>query len=175
MNTIFTIGYEGTNQNKLVQTLKVVGVKVLADIRAVPISRKKGFSKGALQNRLETEGIDYFHFLDLGDPKPGRDAARSGKVEAFRKIYTAHLLQDQQQLALLTLMEIAKSAPTCLLCFERDPTSCHRSIVAEHLKFHALQTFHLYGDNPDRYLRHASKLPRRNSRESATATKQEIW
>ena len=45
MTTVFTIGYEGTDIDRIVATLQAVGVKVLADVRAVAVSRKKGFSK----------------------------------------------------------------------------------------------------------------------------------
>jgi uncharacterized protein (DUF488 family) len=169
MQSIYTIGYEGTDTELFIQTLKAVGIKVLADIRAVPISRKKGFSKMTLKSRLEQEGIDYLHLAELGDPKPGRDAAKAGKLEVFKKIYTKHLQQPEQQLALARLSEIAMSFPTCLLCFERDPSECHRSIVAKQLTHDNLQPFDLYSGNPDRYARHGSKLPGRNSRESASA------
>ena len=78
MPLIYTIGYEGTDIERFVATLKIVGIKHLADVRAVAVSRKKGFSKSALSARLDAEGIQYFHFIELGDPKPGRDAARAG-------------------------------------------------------------------------------------------------
>ena len=77
MTTVYTLGYEGTDIDKVVATLQAVGVKVLADVRAVALSRKKGFSKNALRTRLEAEGIAYVHLVELGDPKPGREAARA--------------------------------------------------------------------------------------------------
>ena len=51
MNMVFTIGYEGTDIERFIATLKIVDVKVLADVRAVALSRKKGFSKNALRTR----------------------------------------------------------------------------------------------------------------------------
>jgi hypothetical protein len=47
----------------------------LIDVRDVPLSRKPGFSKSALQANLEAHGIAYVHLKGLGDPKPGREAA----------------------------------------------------------------------------------------------------
>ena len=84
MTTVYTIGYEGTDIDRFIQTLRNVDVKVLADVRAVALSRKEGFSKSALSSRLEMEGISYIHFMELGDPKKGREAARAGKYEKFR-------------------------------------------------------------------------------------------
>jgi uncharacterized protein (DUF488 family) len=45
MTQIYTIGYEGTDIERFVRTLKIVGVEQPVDVRAVPLSRKKGFSK----------------------------------------------------------------------------------------------------------------------------------
>ena len=67
MSVIYTIGYEGTDIDRCVATLKAVGVTVLADVRAVAVSRKKGFSKNGLRERLEAEGITYVHLVELGD------------------------------------------------------------------------------------------------------------
>jgi uncharacterized protein (DUF488 family) len=159
MSVIYTIGYEGTDIDRFIATLKHVGIEVLADIRAVTVSRKKGFSKTALRMRLEREGIIYAHFAELGDPKPGREAARAGRHREFRTLYTEHLSSTASQEVLRTLAKVVQSGRTCLLCFERDPNVCHRLIVAEHLKTDGVQIFNLYGDSPDRYVRHASKLP----------------
>ena len=169
MMTVYTIGYEGTDIEKFVQTLKVVGIKVLADVRAVALSRKKGFSKTALKARLEREGIAYLHFIDLGDPKPGREAARDGRYDEFRRIYATHLSGGAARTALVALRETVKVAPSCLLCFERDPKECHRSIIAERLKLAGADVFDLFGDSPARYADHAAKLPRYHSRQGAAA------
>ena len=133
MSVIYTIGYEGTDIDRFVATLKVVGVKRVADVRAVALSRKKGFSKKALSARLKAEGIEYLHFIELGDPKPGREAARAGLFTEFRAIYSAHLDAEDVQSSLQKLVICASEKPTCLLCFERDPQTCHRSILAEEL------------------------------------------
>ena len=169
MSVVYTIGYEGTDIDRFVATLKAVGIKVLADVRAVAMSRKKGFSKTALRSRLESEGIAYTHLVDLGDPKPGRDAARAGRYDEFRTIYYEHLDGTASQAALDELSEVVGQSPTCLLCFERLPEYCHRSIVADRLSISGVEVFDLYGDDPNRYIRHAAKLPRYHPREGASA------
>ncbi len=169
VSVIYTIGYEGTDVDRFVATLKAVGIKVLADVRAVAASRKKGFSKSALRARLEEEGIAYTHLVDLGDPRPGRDAAKAGRYEEFRTIYHEHFEGAEAQAAFETLSEVAGERPTCLLCFERAPENCHRSIVADSLRVSGMEVFNLYGDDPNRYVRHAAKLPRYHPREGASA------
>lgn len=169
MSVIYTIGYEGTDIDHFVSTLNSVGVMILADVRAIAHSRKKGFSKSALKSRVEDDGIEYTHISELGDPKPGRDAARSGRYEEFRRIYEEHLSQPTSRAALIALAELAIEAPTCLLCFERDPITCHRSIVADRLESFGLEVCNLFGDDPNRYVRNNQKLPRFHSRKGAAA------
>jgi uncharacterized protein (DUF488 family) len=116
MSVVFTVGYEATDIDRFVKTLKVVGVKKLADIRAVAVSRKVGFSKNKLASRLSKEGIEYLHLMALGDPKPGRDAARAGKYELFRTIYSNHILR-RQLLSNLYGNLLNLFAPRQLVCF----------------------------------------------------------
>ena len=131
MHSLHTIGYEGTSIDAFIDTLRTAGVAVLADVRAVALSRKPGFSKKRLQARLESEGIRYVHFIDLGDPKPGREAARQGRMSTFRTIYSEHLASQPALEALDALSHIAENEQVCLLCFERDPATCHRMMVAD--------------------------------------------
>ncbi|MCX7890109.1 MAG: DUF488 domain-containing protein [Rhodobacteraceae bacterium] len=170
MSTIFTIGYEGTGIDRFVRTLKAVGVERLADVRAVAVSRKPGFSKGKLAARLAAEGIRYSHFIPLGDPKPGREAARAGQYDRFRAIYAEHIATSAAQRSLRELIDFLLPAPTCLLCFERDPRNCHRTIVAQEvIEETGFEVFNLFADDPERYVRYASKLPRFNPGEGLTA------
>lgn len=169
MQTVYTIGYEGTDIERFIATLKLVGVEVVADVRAVAVSRKKGFSKTALRTRLEAEGIRYVHFVQLGDPKPGRDAARAGHYMKFEQIYTGHLAQPERQAVLGELRALVGQAATCLLCFERDPKVCHRSIVATRLQQHGMDVVDLFADSPKRYVDFTKKLARHRAGEGATA------
>ncbi|PHR19308.1 MAG: hypothetical protein COA37_17925 [Hoeflea sp.] len=169
MTVLYTIGYEGTDISRFITTLQAAGVKRVADVRAVAVSRKKGFSKRKLAERLAENGIEYVHFVDLGDPKPGREAARAGRYEEFRDIYCNHLESPEAQESLGKLRAIVSEKATCLLCFERDPKTCHRSIVAAEVIEQEASIFDLYGDDPDRYIRNADRLPRFGARKSVTA------
>ena len=151
IKTAYTIGYEGTDIDRFVATLVAVGIEWVADVRALPISRKKGFSKKALAERLSEVGIGYAHFAHLGDPKPGRDAAKSGDYDAFQKIYRAHFAQESSQNDLEKLSTSLAEKYGCLLCFERDARYCHRSIISEELRQNGFQIFDIYGDVPSRY------------------------
>lgn len=127
--TVFTIGYEGLNLDRFMLLLAKNGVDTLVDVRAVPISRKPGFSKRALSGALQLAGIDYVHMVQLGCPKPVRDGYRE---DGNWKRYTVGFLQhlQSQQAAIAELSARVQQSSCALMCFEADYRVCHRSIVA---------------------------------------------
>ncbi|MCB5175562.1 DUF488 domain-containing protein [Microvirga lenta] len=137
---VFTIGYEGADMDRFLTVLQDSGVSILADVRAVALSRKRGFSKSALKDALAGRDIGYQHFRQLGTPKEGRQAARAGDGELMRRIYCQEVLDTQPaQDALAELTVLAESRPVCLLCFERDPANCHRRVLAQRLAAKGLE------------------------------------
>lgn len=130
---IFTIGYEKTTIDDFVSRLADAEIDVLVDVRELPLSRKKGFSKNGLDAAVREAGIDYLHVKALGDPKPGREAARAGDHDLFVEIFTRHIESKDAQSALADLAAAVKGKRICLTCFERHHEGCHRKIVAERL------------------------------------------
>jgi uncharacterized protein (DUF488 family) len=130
---IFTIGYEGAELADFLATLIACGISQIVDVRDIPLSRKKGFSKSVLSEALRKKDIEYLHIRGLGDPKAGREAARRGEFALFRKIYNQHLKTEAAQLALEEARKAASNRISCLLCFERSNENCHRSIIATRL------------------------------------------
>jgi hypothetical protein len=129
---LFTIGYEQTPPNAVLDELENAGVKLLVDVRAVVSSRRPGFSKNQLAAALDERGIAYIHMKGLGTPKEGRLAARSGDMKALERIYARHLKTPQAKEELDELSSLVmKAGPVCLLCYERDHAHCHRKWVAE--------------------------------------------
>lgn len=128
---IFTVGYEGVELRPFLATLTDAGIKQVIDVRELPLSRKRGFSKSALTVALRDSGIRYLHLRELGDPKPGREAARRGDHAGFLSIYLRHLAGADAQVALAEATRQARAMRSCLLCFERHSAGCHRKIVAE--------------------------------------------
>ena len=126
-----TIGYEGCTVADVAARLVAAEVRLLIDVRAVPQSRKPGFSKRQLAAELDARGIGYVHLQALGTPKPGRDAVRAGHPEVMVRIFGAHMAGDRPQAALAEARGLAAGTRSCLLCFERDPAHCHRRLVAE--------------------------------------------
>jgi uncharacterized protein (DUF488 family) len=128
---LLTIGYEGCTIGDVLAELRAADVRLLIDVRAVPRSRKPGFSKRQLAAGLDEQGIAYVHLQGLGTPKPGRDAVRAGHPERMEPIFRDHMRSDRAQAELAQAKELARETRACLLCFERDPMHCHRRFVAE--------------------------------------------
>ncbi|HVC49529.1 MAG TPA: DUF488 domain-containing protein, partial [Burkholderiales bacterium] len=131
MRAIRTIGYEDSSINEFIETLVSTNITFVLDIREIPVSRRKGFSKKILSQRLINEGIGYRHVKALGSPKEIRDRLRkSGDFERFFNEYDRYLLTQQD-----CLKSIADelTGSVALLCYERDPKYCHRKSVAREL------------------------------------------
>ena len=127
--TIFTIGYEGATVDEVVASLNAAGVERLIDVRALPLSRRPGFSKTALAAAMAEAGMDYVHLKPLGTPKAGRDAGKKGDVATLRAVYADQLALPEAQLAAARMRDLAAERPSALLCYERDPCHCHRTLL----------------------------------------------
>jgi uncharacterized protein (DUF488 family) len=130
-----TIGYEGLDVQDLIARLREHGIKRVVDVRELPLSRRRGFSKLRLTAALEEAGIAYEHVRALGNPKPLRDRFKAGDVLGGALDYRAHLHNGSRE-ALLKLAASIGTEHTCLLCVEKEHGSCHRSIIAGALAEH---------------------------------------
>ena len=128
---IFTIGYEGATQAELIAALQAAGVGRVIDVRAVPLSRKPGFSKNVLAAGLKEAGIDYVHLRALGTPPAGREAARKGRMDEMKRIFAAQLETPEAGVEAAKMTALAMEKPSALLCFERGPAGCHRTPLHE--------------------------------------------
>ena len=128
---IFTIGYEGTTMDEFLAALKAAGVERLIDVRALPLSRRPGFSKSPLRAALEEAGIEYVHLKALGTPAEGRSAARAGRHADLERIYAGQLDLPEAIVQGAQMIELAKEKPSALLCFEREPAHCHRTLLLD--------------------------------------------
>ena len=126
---IFTIGYEKATQAELIAALEAAGVTRLIDVRAVPLSRRPGFSKNILARGLAEHGIGYVHLKALGTPAEGREAARKGKHDVLERVYAGQLELPEAMVQAAQMLELAEEKPSALLCFERDPSGCHRTLL----------------------------------------------
>jgi uncharacterized protein (DUF488 family) len=126
---IFTIGYEGATVPEFLAALKEAGVERVIDVRALPLSRRPGFSKSPLRAALGEVGIEYVHLKALGTPSEGRAAARAGRHSELERIYAGQLELPEAIVQSQEMLALAAEKPSALLCFEREPAHCHRTLL----------------------------------------------
>ena len=131
---LFTVGYEQARPAAVFGELARAKIELLVDTRAVAASRRPGFSKRQLAAALEEEGIGYIHLQKLGTPAEGRAAARGGDTALWR-IYDKHIRGAEAQNELRELITLIKTGKRiALLCYCRDPKTCHRSRIVANVK-----------------------------------------
>ena len=140
---IFTIGYEGTTVGEFVDALKAAGVERVIDVRALPLSRRPGFSKTALGGALREAGLEYVHLKALGTPADGRAAARTRRHDDMARIYAGQLELPEAMVQAEQMLELAREKPSALLCYEREPQHCHRTLLLDAVAQQA-EVVHLY-------------------------------
>ena len=140
---IFTIGYEATTVGEFVDALRAAGVERVIDVRALPLSRRPGFSTTALGGALNVAGIEYVHLKALGTPAEGRAAARAGRHADMARVYAGQLELPEAMVQAEQMLELAREKPSALLCYEREPQHCHRTLLLDAVAEQA-EVVHLY-------------------------------
>jgi uncharacterized protein (DUF488 family) len=129
---LFTVGYEGRQIDEFLAYLKSQVISRIIDIREIPISRKRGFSKSSLKSRLEAERIEYIHFGLLGSPSSIRKKLKEDQdIQSFIESFSRYL--SSLSSILDHVIQLAQEGNNCLLCFERQAENCHRSTVAQRM------------------------------------------
>lgn len=127
MTQIISIGYEQRSITELIDILKDHHVERLLDVRELPLSRRKGFSKKALSSSLEEAGIEYQHLRAAGNPH----RKLKGSIQQCLQLYGSHL-EEHPEIIELVGAELSE-APIAMLCYERQHDECHRSVLLDKL------------------------------------------
>ena len=130
---LFTVGYEGTTIDSFIDNLQANSIDCILDIRALPLSRKPGFSKTKLAEKLSHADVRYIHLAELGTPKKIREKLKSSRdYSTFFKKMERYLAGRREAIELA--YDHVMNSRCCLMCFERLADHCHRKIVAEKIK-----------------------------------------
>ncbi len=126
---LYTFGYEGLDLEAFIARVREVGIKTIVDVRELPLSRKRGFSKSAFSAALAGAGVAYLHAPSLGCPKKVRDRYKAdGSWTRYTQGFLSYL--STQDAAVRELAKLSRATRACLVCFEADYTMCHRTYVA---------------------------------------------
>ena len=147
---IWTIGHSTRTVDEFVSLLKENEIKLLADVRAWPGSKRyPQFNKEALAESLTAHEISYEHFPELGGKrKANPDSRNTAWRNASFRGYADYMETEQFQKGIERLLEVAEEmGPTAIMCAEAVWWRCHRSLIADHLKARGIQVLHIFGAN----------------------------
>ena len=143
---IYTIGHGNRPIGEFVMLLEEAGVACLADVRAYPVSRRHPqFARPALESALGEAGIGYvWEGKALGGR---RTLARVSPNNALRnpglRAYADYMLTEAFRDAIERLIGRASSVRTAIMCAERLPSQCHRSLISDYLVARDVAVAHL--------------------------------
>jgi uncharacterized protein (DUF488 family) len=123
---LYTIGYEGRALDELIAILSAERIERVIDIRELPLSRRRGFSKTPLGEALRAAGIEYMHMRQAGNPyRREKDSIPRDKLLAK---YERHIAKATPVVD--DVVAAVRGTRAALLCYEHDPAECHRSLLA---------------------------------------------
>ena len=142
---IFTIGHSTHTADEFLALLEAHRVAGVADVRAVPRSRRHPhFSGDALAALLERRGIAYTHFPGLGGHrKPRADSANGGWQHPAFRGYADHMETVAFRTALDMLVTSARDRRTAIMCAEAKWWQCHRQLIADALVARGFHVRHI--------------------------------
>jgi uncharacterized protein (DUF488 family) len=144
-DVIYTIGHSTHAADVFLELLTQNGIAQLADVRAVPASRRHPhFGRDRLKALLDPRGIDYRHFPALGGlRRPRPDSINtSWRNDAFRG-YADYMQTDAFAHAVDELVDYAAAGATAIMCAEADRRHCHRQLLSDALLVRGVPVRHI--------------------------------
>jgi uncharacterized protein (DUF488 family) len=148
----FTIGHSTRPIEEFVDLLKLVKVRLVVDVRAVPQSRKNPqYNHDALPQTLSEFQMGYVHVAALGGLR-GISKDVSPLVNSLWENQSFHNYADYTLTAAFrsgfaTLRKLGHARPCAVMCAETVWWRCHRRIISDYLIAAGETVFHIVGKN----------------------------
>lgn len=145
---IWTIGHSTHSLDQFVAMLKSFNIKLLADIRRFPGSKRfPHFHKEFLLSALPEKDVEYIHLENLGGRRPAKPDSENTawKLPAFRG-YADYMQTKEFKTAITDLTGRAAFQRTAYMCSEAVWWSCHRSLVSGYLKVRGWRVMHIMNE-----------------------------
>lgn len=143
--TVWSIGHSNRPIAELIAMLAQAEIATLVDVRAQPHSaRNPHFNEEKLRESCGQANIVY-HWAGrhLGGKRPLRFDSPHIALEEGRRGFADHMDTEIFKKAVSQFLSLATRAPTAMLCAEREPEHCHRSLIADYLVLQGLRVVHL--------------------------------
>jgi len=143
--TVWTVGHSTREVDDFIRLLKANQIANLVDVRSYPGShRHPQFNQGHLNKSLADSGIGYYHLGKLGGRrKPVPDSKNTAWRNASFRAYADYMESAEFRMGIRELIDLARRAPTAIMCAEAVWWRCHRSLIADYLKAHGLEVIHI--------------------------------
>jgi len=146
VSEIFTVGHSTRSAAELLELLRSAGVRVVADVRAYPGSRRHPqFARTELARWLPEAGIAYVHLPALGGRRrlDASSVVGGGWREPAFRAYAQHMRTAEFAAGLEALERLAREHPTAIMCAEALWWRCHRRLIADALYARGWRIRHL--------------------------------
>jgi len=134
--TVLTIGHSTRSIEAFIEMLGANRVKRVVDVRTIPRSRTNPqFNRESLAKSLAEAGTWYTHMAALGGLRHARkDSLNTGWRNASFRGYADYMQTPEFEVAIESLIEVAKREQITIMCAEAVPWRCHRSLIGDALK-----------------------------------------
>ncbi|MDP2699026.1 MAG: DUF488 domain-containing protein [Thalassospira sp.] len=141
---LFTIGYAGHDRDSLLAALREHRITAVADIRTFKRSSYwTAFDSDDFGPWLRLQGIAYVFMGDLLGGKPQDERLYPGGQLDYRAMSQTPAFQQ----GMARLISGAARYRICLMCAEKDPLDCHRTLlIAPALKESGFDLRHILKD-----------------------------
>lgn len=143
-NKIYTIGYSAFEIDNFISTLKQYHITAVSDVRSSPYSKfKPDYNREYLSKKLRENGIQY---VFLGDSLGARFGDKSVYINGVVNFELASKLECFKN-GINRLIEGNKKYTIALMCAEKDPIECHRSILIAKNISNIFNIYHILSDS----------------------------
>jgi uncharacterized protein (DUF488 family) len=143
-NPVYTIGHSTHLVPTLLELLRRHRIEVVADVRSQPYSRMNPqFNREDLKEALHKAGIKYvFLGKELGARSDDKTCYENGRIQ-YDRLATSELFKQGLQ----RVKEGARSYRIALMCAEKEPLECHRTILVSRRLFdEGIEIKHILGN-----------------------------
>lgn len=146
---IWTIGHSTRSIDDFISILNIYGIKVLADIRTLPGSKRyPHFNKELLSASLALVGIKYMHFPELGGRrKPKINSTNTAWRNDSFKGYADFMESQEFKEGAEKLSMLAESERVAYMCSESLWWKCHRALLSDYFKIKGWSVHHIYNES----------------------------
>ena len=144
-NIIYTIGHSNYEVDEFLKIVTAYGIQIIIDIRSAPYSKYcPQFNKDIIEKVLNNSGIKYlFLGKELGARPDDPTCYEYNRVQ-FDKLKETELYKRGKE----RLKECANECTIALMCSEKDPINCHRTIlVSRLLKGEGIEVRHILDES----------------------------